>query len=182
MKGAEILTRLLLPRHDWSDIGEKLAPAPGPSPSSARDGPAATEKTWPSLVAQSHEQRGGSGTAPCSFAHASSGRRLRRRGSQSGLSRGDSPGAGGVSRRRSWVTSMEGRNRHLGETARNPQRRPVLPGAAGRRVPTREIPTAPGRVSRQYHFHRYELAGASLPAGSFWRPFATRRARRSNAR
>ena len=34
------------------------------------------------------------------------------------------------------MTSMEERDRHQGETARNPQRRPVLPLAAGRRVPT----------------------------------------------
>ena len=34
------------------------------------------------------------------------------------------------------MTSMEERDRHHGETARNPQRRPVLTVAAGRRVPT----------------------------------------------
>ncbi len=35
------------------------------------------------------------------------------------------------------MTSMEERNRRLGETARNPQRRPAPTIAACRRVPTR---------------------------------------------
>ena len=45
------------------------------------------------------------------------------------------------------MTSMGEPSRHLGETARNPQRRPVLTLAAGRRVPTREMTTPPGRFS-----------------------------------
>ena len=38
------------------------------------------------------------------------------------------------------------RDRRLVKTVRNPQRRPVSTVAAGRRVPTREMPAAPGRL------------------------------------
>jgi hypothetical protein len=46
------------------------------------------------------------------------------------------------------VTSMGERHWRLSEAARNPQRRPVGTLAAGRRVPTRGMPTAPGRPLR----------------------------------
>ncbi len=46
---------------------------------------------------------------------------------------------------------MERRNRHHDEAARNPQRRPVLTFAAGRRVPTEGNDNGSGAVFRHYH-------------------------------
>ena len=64
-------------------------------------------------------------------------------------------GIAGGALRQAVTDAQDKRRRRLPETARNPQRRPVLTFAAGRRVPTREMTTDPGRPFQRYRFSCY---------------------------
>ena len=89
--GASVLSRKSLER-------EKVAPASGPSPSSARSGQAVRVRTGPSLERSSQAPCGARSSVPCSSLIAASGRRTRRGPRPPAKSHIWEPGDAGVAR------------------------------------------------------------------------------------